>query len=218
MSKIENEAMVQLLSHINEKKCDNYPLDTKKKKNISDGTNCCTAAVKYNTIGNAYKDIQNKVNVYLVKDDKNGSVKINAYARCSKTKQDGGDFCHLHCRMIKCGSKSLKVFDKDIIPISSDDKLRWLARTDDDFFENMGKRGAKKKHGENNYTFSDDKHPILLILTHKNAKLATQLSIYASQLLKGNYDILPHIESVKPKNVNVSVKTESVDNNLSNLM
>ena len=31
MSKIENEAMIQLLSNINEKDCDSYSLDTKKK-------------------------------------------------------------------------------------------------------------------------------------------------------------------------------------------
>jgi hypothetical protein len=176
MSKIENEAMDQLLCHI-----------TKQKKVLTNINNCCTAAVKYNTIGNAYNDIQKNIKVYLNKDEKNGTVKTYAYARCSKTVQENKDYCHLHCRMLVYNTSGLKIFDKDILPTSETVKTRWLANVNDDFFENMGKRGAKKKNKDNNFSFADEKHPVLLILIHKNAKLATQLSLYASQLLKGNY-------------------------------
>jgi hypothetical protein len=80
----------------------------------------------------------------------------------------------------------LKIFEKDIVP-KENDKTRWLAKENDDFFENMGKRGAKKKNTDKNFLFNDVSNPILLILNHKNPKLVNLLSIYASQLLKGNY-------------------------------
>ena len=182
MSKLENDAMIQLINNINEKKSG---VNTKqKKKEIVSEKNCCIAAVKYNTIGNAYKDRVNNVNVYLVKEEKNGSMKTFAYARCSKTTQESNDYCHLHCRMIKHNNAGIKIFEKDVLPKDKSDKSRWLANINDDFFENMGKRGAKKKYSDNNFTFSDENNPILLVLNHKNAKLTTQMAVFASQLLK----------------------------------
>ena len=204
MSLIENEAMDQLLCHI-----------VKQKKVLTHTNSCCTAAVKYNTIGNAYKDIQKNIKVYLNKDEKNGSIKTYAFARCSKTIQEGKNYCHLHCRMSLYNNEGLKNFEKDILPTIDTAKSRWLANVNDDFFENMGKRGAKKKNKENNYSFSDEKHPVLLILIHKNAKLATQLSLYASQLLKGNYQnndmLLSTKTSVKEKSISVSSCIENND-------
>jgi hypothetical protein len=121
--------------------------------------------------------------------------------------------------MTKYNNDGLKIFEKDILPSNSNDKTRWLANINDDFFENMGKRGAKKKNSENNYTFSDENHPVLLILSHKNAKLSTQLSIYASQLLKnGNYicqEITP--KSIKELDTKKSIsKKESSKDNIPN--
>ena len=184
MAVINDLATTQLLSNINDKNIEN--LSENKKKNISNGKNICIAAVKYNTIGNAYKDIMGNSEVYLLKEEKNGNMKTYAYSRCSKTMQDGNDYCHLHCRMMKYNKVGLKIFERDILPKDLNDKTRWLASVSDDYFENMGKRGAKKKNGENNYTFSDENDPILLILTHKKADLATKLSILATKLLKNN--------------------------------
>ena len=173
MAQLEEEAITQLLSNMS---------DTKTKSIVK--KECCCAAVKYNTIGSAYTDIQNDVTDYLVKEE--GTSKITAYSRCSKSIQEGHDFCHLHLRMKSLNSDGLKVFEKDIVP-KENDKTRWLAKENDDFFENMGKRGAKKKNTDKNFIFNDVSNPILLVLNHKNPKLVNLLSVYASQLLKGNY-------------------------------
>jgi len=228
MSKINDLATIQILSNINEKKISNLSDNKSKKKDNSNEKNNCVAAVRYNTIGNAYKDRMNNVDVYLIKEEKNGNIKTHAYSRCSKTTQDGINFCHLHCRMTKYNNEGLKIFEKDILPTNINDKTRWLANINDDFFENMGKRGAKKKNGENNFTFPSENHPVLLILTHKNAKLATQLSLYASQLLKNSNYVCPEImtnniknndlkklESKKTKEI---IKTDNTSENISNLI
>jgi hypothetical protein len=209
MSKNNDLATIQLLNNINEKKKSNLSENKNKKKDISNEKDNCTAAVRYNTIGNAYKDRMSGVEVYLIKEEKNGNMKTHAYSRCSKTTQEGTNFCHLHCRMTKYNNDGLKIFEKDILPSIPNDKTRWLANVNDDFFENMGKRGAKKKNGENNYTFPDENHPVLLILNHKNAKLATQLSIVASQLLKNsnyvcqdiNKKTIPKKEIIEDSNI-----------------
>jgi hypothetical protein len=228
MSKFDDIATIQILSNINEKKITNMSEIKNKKKDISNEKNNCIAAVKYNTIGNAYKDRMKNIDVYLVKEEKNGNIKTHAYSRCSKTTQDGTHFCHLHCRMTKYNNDGLKIFDKDILPSNQNDKTRWLANINDDFFENMGKRGAKKKNGENNFTFPDENHPVLLILTHKNAKLATKLSIYASQLLKNsNYECLEiisnnikdyEIKKTNSKKTKEIIKTDNTSDNISNLI
>ena len=228
MSKINDLATIQILSNINEKKISNLSDNKSKKKDNSNEKNNCVAAVRYNTIGNAYKDRMNNVGVYLIKEEKNGNMKTHAYSRCSKTTQDGTNFCHLHCRMTKYNNEGLKIFEKDILPTNSSDKTRWLANVNDDFFENMGKRGAKKKNGENNFTFPDENHPILLILTHKNAKLATQLSLYASQLLKNSNYVCPEImtnnikdndiKKVNSKKTKEIIKTDNTSENISNLI
>ena len=225
MSKFDDIATIQLLSNINEKKISNISEIKNKKKDISTEKNNCIAAVRYNTIGNAYKDRMNNIDVYLVKEEKNGNIKTHAYSRCSKTTQDGTNFCHLHCRMTKYNNDGLKIFEKDILPSNPNDKMRWLANVNDDFFENMGKRGAKKKNGENNYTFPDENHPVLLILTHKNAKLTTQLSLYASQLLKNSNYVCPEIMNNKDSDIKKTnskkvkeVTKNNTSENISNLI
>jgi len=210
----EEEVISQLLHNINDNK-DKFS-NSKQKKDGFIEKNCCTAAVKYNTIGNAYKDIINNLNVYLIKEEKNGLNKTNAYSRCSKTTQDGNIFCHLHCRMMKYNSEGLKIFEKDIIPKSSTDKTRWLATINDDFFENMGKRGAKKKNSDNNYVFSSDNNPILLILTHKNVKLLTHLTAYATKLLKTNGSSIQSVQNIEP--ISEKKVSDTKENKLENLI
>jgi hypothetical protein len=221
MSKLNDLATIQILSNINEKKISNLS-DKSKKKDFLSEKNLCIAAVRYNTIGNAYKDRMNNVDVYLIKEFKNNNTKTHAYSRCSKTTQDGILLCHLHCRMTKLNNAGLKIFEKDILPLNPNDNTRWLANINDDFFENMGKRGAKKKNSENNFTFPNENNPVLLILTHKNAKLSTQLSIYASQLLKNSNYICPEIITnnindnyIKNIDQKKNKKTVKPDNNTS---
>ena len=228
MSILEDEAMSQLIKNIKNKKIE-HTSENKQKKDNNSEKNCCIAAVRYNTIGNAYKDIQNNINVYLIEDEVNGIKKVNAYAQCSKTafsqcsevEYEKSDIecklCHLHRRMIKSNSEGLKIFDKDILPTSSSDKKRWLANVNDDFFENMGKRGAKKKNSDNNFLFPNENHPILLILNHKNAKLQTLLTVYASQLLKNNSNTDFYVEK-QSKVSSKKDKNNDISKNLNNLI
>ena len=171
----------------------------KKKEDITE-KKICIAARKYSTMGDAYKAIQNNTQVYLVKEEKDGITKISSYTRCAKTIQDNDKYCHIHSQMEKTNKDSLKIFEKDIVPVDNLDKKKWLANINDDFFENMGKRGAKNKDCDKSFTFSDVSNPILLILKHKNPKLTTHLLLYASQLLKGNFEIIKdNVKSVEEK-------------------
>jgi len=216
MSNITNDvATISILSNIKNKKSSIVKNDVLNKKDIRNEKNYCIAAVRYNTIGNAYRALKTD-DVYLVKEDKSSNSKIRAYSRCSKTIQKGEKYCHLHCRMTKYNNEGLKIFNKDILPLNSNDKTRWLANIDDEFFENMGKRGAKKKYCNNFYTFKNENNPVLLVLNHKNAKLAVQLELYASQLLKNNNVIYnDSISDVNKKNI--KSKDESL-NNITNLI
>jgi len=211
MSKITNDiATINILSNIKDKKSSSI-------NNIKNEKNYCIAAVRYNTIGNAYRAIKTD-HVYLVKDDKNGNSKIRAYSRCSKTIQKGEKYCHLHCRMTKYNNDGLKIFDKDILPLDSKDKTRWLASIDDEFFENMGKRGAKKKYSNNIYSFTNENNPVLLILNHKNAKLAVQLEMYASQLLKNNNIVYNDNINLSDNNKKSLKSKDDSLNNINNLI
>ena len=211
MSEIEKEAINQLVSNLK----DDSKSSTKIKKKPETLKNCCIAAVKYNTIGEAYKDHIKGLDVYLVKEEKNGSMKTNAFSRCSKTSQEGKQYCHLHTRMITSNPDGLKIYERDILPKNESDKTRYIANVNDDFFENMGKRGAKKKNGDNNYQFPTENHPILLILNHKNPKLMTHLTLYASQLLKKT---VSSEEFNKLQETSMIVNKEDSVNNLKNLI
>ena len=173
---------------------ENNPIkkDSKSKKmhmidvNSINGKNCCKAAVRYTTIGNAYRNMMKQnTEVWLIDEDNDGNIKTHAFSRCLKTISDENGYCHIHSNTIKNNGKSkVKDFEKDILPVNLSDKTRRLANEDDKYFLPMGKRGAKKKNSINTYTFKDESHPILLVLNHKNAKLNTLLTIYATQLLK----------------------------------
>jgi len=195
----ENEALSVLLNNINDN----------AKKSVSVEKEFCIAAVKYNTIGSAFKSIKQNLKVYFVKEDKNGTIKTYAYSRCSKTKQDGKDLCHLHC---KTNINSLKIFEKDVLPNGNNDKNRYLATVEDDYFENMGKRGAKKKNGENNFIFSVENDPIRLILIHKNPKLTDKLRSYASELLEVNTNIISKDLTSKKSSKNKETSINDVIN------
>lgn len=154
-----------------------------KKSNFND-KNCCKAAVKHNTRGSAYRNIEKNIPVCIVIETKNNVSKKNAYSQCSKTIIEGSDYCHLHLEMKNVLNR--KNFELDIFPSDLSDKSKSIATLNDDYFENMGKRGAKKKNCDNTYTFDNINNPVLLVLNHKDPKKATELLIYASQILKGN--------------------------------
>ena len=172
----------------------------------------CPAAVKLNTIGSAYKNILDGIDVYLVKEEINGVIKKSSYSRCSKIlKNNDKEFCHIHCKMLNENNDKLKIFEKDILPSNSKDKTRILASINDDYFSNMGKRGAKKKNSENIYYFEKHDNPIKLILEHKNVKLRTILTAYAMQLLKNNSYVEPLIcESIKNNSYQNNIKDDII--------
>jgi hypothetical protein len=166
--------------------------------------NRCPAAVKINTKGETFKKIQpingsfKKINpnlnsnieekVCLLEEEENNINKINAYVQCSKTVKNGDKYCHIHLRMSKLNEKNIKEFIKDIVPQDHNDKRRWLDNVNHSFFDNMGKRGAKKKHSRNTFTFLDENDPILAILNHKDPKKVFLLNEYAKNLFNGFID------------------------------
>lgn len=171
----EIDAISQLFNNINEKNDSNK----KSEKCNINKKKCCIAAVKISTIGRAFKNVLDGVPVYLVKDKKNNVLKTYAYIRCSKTIEEDCEYCHIHGNVLKRNLDGVQDFEKDIISKGS------LANTTNDFFINMGKRGAKKKTNKNTFTFNNCNNPILLILTHKNPKLTIELTMHAHQILKG---------------------------------
>ena len=206
ISNSSNKILDELVNEIRDKK--KMHNDQKIKKITSTDKKLCKAAVPISTRGGAYRK--------LLKGDKIGLINDNgktiAYCRCSKTTSDENNYCHLHERTIKVNKSELKNFEEDILPKSKTDKSKWIATIDDPYFENMGKRGTKKKNIDNTFVFSSKSDPVLLVLIHKDAKLSTQLSLCATQLLKFNSYILPkndEIETEKSKEKMIVDKNSS---------
>jgi hypothetical protein len=217
------DPLKQLEIKLNNKKSDDISPNINDLKKNSNDKILCSAAVRYTTFRKAYKVIESGHNVYLIKEEKNGIIKTSAYSQCLKTCHNENEYCHIHCRMILNNPEDLKIFKKDILPTGNNDKTRALASVNDSFFENMGKRGAKKKNYENNFCFPSENDPILLILNHKNAKLQTVLYDIAKQLLKSNHTDI-HFKPLKKqeepieKNMNNNLQNKiSLVANLSNL-
>ena len=176
--------------------------DKKNEKKVE--IKLCNGAVKYNTIGDAYKAItDSKIKVYIYETIKNGKVNEVAYARCSKKAEDNDCVCHLHRRMRSTNPKGIKYFDKDILPfVNNNDnngvKIR-LANINDSYFDNMGKRGAKKKNKNTVIDFKSSNHPLLLAMQHKNPKILQDILIYARKQLKLSQDENDEKEIVSKK-------------------
>jgi len=171
-----SEPLEILLNNIKEKSLDGKAQDKKHKKDSSIDKNKCQAGAKFNTLKDIYLAIENNEEVYLIED----SVKKKkfAYSRCCKTSGSNSNYCHTHD-----GKKTTKNFEKDILPYGERPKLN------DDFFEGMGKRGAKKKN-INNALYLKDDDVILYILKHKNPKLMQQLYFYAREIKKNENEII----------------------------
>ncbi len=197
----ESKVVEELVNNINTHKA------TDNVVNIVHEKNMCKAAVRLNTYGSAYQYRLNNKEVYLVKEDVKGVYKTFAYIRCSKSSNDGCNFCHIHDRMNKLNSSGVKVFDKDVIPQNLSDKTRWLANLKDEYFDNMRKK--KKKEETNSFVFPNETDPVLLILNNKKSKICSMLYTYATQLLK-DIDIkepLNPVSEVK-KQIKKEVKKE----------
>jgi len=177
-----------------------HNLKNDSKNEIKKNKNRCKAGVRHTTRGSAYRSISDGIEVYLIDVNKDGNIKTNAYSPCMKTMQFGHDYCHIHLNTFQKNNSSVKNFEIDILPINESDKSRRLANINDPYFNEMGKRGANKKKTVTTYTFPDEKHPILLILNHKDAKLNTILTLYATQLLKGNPKDIAEFKKVKSSN------------------
>jgi diadenosine tetraphosphate (Ap4A) HIT family hydrolase len=213
MSKLEKEVIDQLVDNIKNKKISSKT--DKNKINLNEKI-YCSAAVKLNTYGEARDNILNNIDVYIVADIMNGKSKKIAYSRCSKTTQNGQNFCHIHITPRK---NPIKIFEKDIIPQSSSDKTRWLANLKDEFFENMRKK--KKKSSDNSFEFESINDIILLILNSGDESLINELyelalplsskiKVKKSKKLQNNTKEEPIPSNIKPK---TQLSTKSVSNN-----
>ena len=191
-----------------------------KKSDKKTEIQLCNGAVKYNTIGDAYKAIiDNKIKVYIYETIKNGKVNEIAYARCSKKAEDNDCVCHLHRRMRSTNPKGIKYFDKDILPYVNNNindsgvKIR-LASINDSYFDNMGKRGAKKKNKNTVIDFKNPNHPIILAYHHKNPKILQDILIYIRKLLKLNQE--EDDKEIYPKKIDKKENKESTNLDLIN--
>jgi len=170
------EELEILLNNIKDKTLDGKASDKKQKKDSSIDKNKCQAGAKFNTLGEVYLAIENSEEVYLIEDSI--TKKKFAYSRCCKTSGSNSNYCHTHY-----GKKTTKNFEKDILPFGERPKLN------DDFFQGMGKRGAKKKN-INNALYLKDDDEILYILKHKNPKLRQELYFYAREIKKNQNEII----------------------------
>jgi hypothetical protein len=198
---LENdETLNQILTNLKGHKISLSSASNKNKNKSKNKTIQCEAAVKLTTIGTAYDLVSSGAEIYIAKEGNEENPKMNAYSRCSKTVLPLEEritqlhLCHLHCRMNKTNNKGVKVFES-LIPKDSTDKKSWLATIDDEYFSNMGKRGAKKKKYNNTFTFKTSNNPILLILIHKNRKYYDYLIDAASYILRNNKAIYEPIQT-----------------------
>ena len=186
-------SLLQIVENINENSANSLLNESFNKKDKISKVNStvCIAAVPYATKSLAYNDIQKgNIDVYMLKENIKGVWKIKAYSRCSKKQQEGCDYCHIHKKASENNkSEEFKIFEKDIMPKDISDINKYKAVITDEYFDSMGKRGAKKKNVSHNFIFNNENNPILMILKHPNAKLMTSLEMFANQLLKTNAPI-----------------------------
>jgi hypothetical protein len=173
---MEKEVIEQLVDNIKSKKISSK---TDKKITPLNEKIYCKAAVKLNTYTEARNNIENNIDVYITVDTNNGKVKKTAYSRCSKSTNNGEDFCHIHKTVRK---NPIKIFDTDIVPQTGNDKTRWLATLKYDFFEKIRK---KKNKVSNSITFESN-DVILSILKSENNELINELYNYAHKLSKNS--------------------------------
>jgi len=171
-----SEPLEILLNNIKGKSLNGKTSDKKQKKDSSIDKNKCQAGAKFNTLKEVYSAIENNEEVYLIEDSV--TKKKFAYSRCCKTSGSNSSYCHTHD-----GKKTTKNFEKDILPFGERPKLN------DDFFDGMGKRGAKKKNISNVYYFEPN-DPIKEILDDKNPIPRKYLYFYAMQISKNKNEII----------------------------
>ena len=208
-----DDSLLSIVQNINENSTSKLLKEkksvTKKDTNMKSENNYCIAAVPYATKSLAYQDIQKGIDVYMVKENVKGNMKIKAYSRCSKKRQEDHDYCHIHKKSFENNTTpDLKIFEKDIVPLDDKDVTKYKATIADEYFESMGKRGAKKKNVDHNFIFDSDTNPILMVLKHPNAKLTTSLAMFATQLIKTNTPISNIIlKPLESTNINDNIKS-----------
>ena len=197
MSKIESDAIDQLMNNFNNSEDKKSNL----KKEINNKDLKCIAAKQYATRGDAYSDIIKKIPVILLDEEHNGNMKKNAYRRCFRTKHCGTLYCKSHLSMVD-SNVNFKTFEQ-IYPLDINDKTKYIATINDEYFERMGERGANKKNLKNTILLPDDTLiNIKNIFEIKNVKtrqeVLNKLDLFAEDLLK-KYNI---------KNKNIQDKPE----------
>ena len=165
-------------------------LKKNKKTKTKEQKNICCAGVHKKVLAEIWNSLQEKKDeiFVIITDYENSQKKEKAYSRCTKTVADGKDFCHLHQRKFNDDKKSIKHFEKDILPRGGDDEERRMATLEDEeFFEKMGTRGSppKKNVGDLVIKKKDSFYPILkYFLEHKNARLRTEFYHSVSTLYR----------------------------------
>ena len=209
-------SLLKIVENINENSANSLLNESilKKDKISKVNSTVCIAAVPYATKSLAYNDIQKgNIDVYMLKENIKGVWKIKAYSRCSKKQQEGCDYCHIHKKASENNkSEEFKIFEKDIMPKDISDINKYKAVITDEYFDSMGKRGAKKKNVSYNFIFNSENNPILMILKHPNAKLMTSLEMFANQLLKTNAPI-SNITLTPIESNSVSTLLETISKN-----
>ena len=117
--------------------------DDTKKPVLQKTCTRCVAAVPFKTKKDALNHLmkENKL-YYIVNENK-------AYYQCKKSSEDDSELCHLHKQTFDEDKSKIKLFDKDIVLNDIKDNNRIVLTPKDSnhpYFDNMEKRGAKKKH------------------------------------------------------------------------
>ena len=224
MSKLEKQAFNQLIDNIGGKAS-----HSKDLVKYSDNKNRCIAASRFESSIIAYDVLcKGDIEIYIVEIEKNGTFIPKAYKRCCRSINsikknnivelkegeeiidDSLDIKSRLCISHK-DSKSLKIFDTDILPKNTKDSSRRLATKDDPYFTQKAKSGRKKKISLNSFIFDSKQNPILIVLNHKNRNLYTSLMIEAAKLLKNKSDDIKIVENSLVSLHNNETKFEKTD-------
>lgn len=151
---------------------------TKTKK--SEMKEICCGAKKFGSLRDIHDLFtQNReTKVYLVKErNDKGDLKNIFYTQCSKTAQEGRDFCHIH---MKTSLHIQTIMDDDSCEILNSNN--YLGHPS---MLKAGERGSKPRElKKSEYRFESVDDPILRVLTHKNFRGQITLRGFAIKILQ----------------------------------
>ncbi len=119
------------------------PKDDAKKPILQKTNTRCAAGVPFKTKKEALNHLMKEKKLYYIVDEN------KAYYQCKKSSEDDCELCHLHKQTFDEDKSKIKLFDKDIVMSDEKNANRLVLLPKDashQYFDNMEKRGAKKKH------------------------------------------------------------------------